>query len=270
MTDLDEYGAVAAVSHVQNPIKLARKILENGRVMQKSGLIPPLMLSGSGAFEYARRNQISIIENSSELISEKTLQLFEKYSSLCGTIVASNDDLLHDTVGCVAFDGEMMVSGVSSGGIWLKQQGRVGEAAVYGAGCWSEKASSNKIHVGCSVSGTGEQIIRTSLAERLCRAVISHAQTGDCNLAECLKREMTVGFLQSPKLRMYGDSLWAGFVMLVSVMNDSDGSVELWYGHTTETMAIAYHSTSDNKQPKFILSRKPKDRQLTLAGIPLI
>lgn len=46
---------------------------------------------------------------------------------------------LLDTVGAVCVDGAGYVaSAVSSGGLLLKHTGRVGQAAVYGCGCWAE------------------------------------------------------------------------------------------------------------------------------------
>lgn len=47
-------------------------------------------------------------------------------------------DVLHDTVGAVFVSAEgATAAAVSSGGLALKADGRVGEAAVYGAGCWA-------------------------------------------------------------------------------------------------------------------------------------
>eukprot|EP01112_Ceratiomyxa_fruticulosa_P022762 TRINITY_DN844_c0_g1_i5.p1 TRINITY_DN844_c0_g1~~TRINITY_DN844_c0_g1_i5.p1 ORF type:complete len:424 (-),score=111.63 TRINITY_DN844_c0_g1_i5:21-1292(-) len=75
--------------------------------------------------------------------------------------------LFQDTVGAICVDKNgVIVSAVSSGGILLKHSGRVGEAAMYGCGCWAEDFPS--CGVGCSVSGTGEFISLDLLAKGCC------------------------------------------------------------------------------------------------------
>lgn len=98
----------------------------------------------------------------------------------------NEDETPLDTVGAVCLDEQGGVAGgVSSGGISLKFPGRVGQAAVYGCGCWAQNTPSNESRaVACSTSGklwemgvvskpppplfytgTGEYIIKTMLAK---------------------------------------------------------------------------------------------------------
>ena len=51
----------------------------------------------------------------------------------------------------------------SSGGIFLKPVGRIGPSGQFGAAIWSESRGSTSVSI--SLSGCGEAIIRTHLAE---------------------------------------------------------------------------------------------------------
>ena len=55
-----------------------------------------------------------------------------------------------DTVGCVVVDAVGSVAaGVSSGGLILKTPGRVGQSAVFGAGCWAENNCQGEMVTSC-------------------------------------------------------------------------------------------------------------------------
>jgi hypothetical protein len=58
--------------------------------------------------------------------------------AVAGEVPGPQADEHWDTVGCVVVDCEgAVVAGVSSGGLAMKWEGRVGEAALHGAGCWA-------------------------------------------------------------------------------------------------------------------------------------
>jgi L-asparaginase / beta-aspartyl-peptidase len=137
-------GAVAAVSGIKNPIKLARQIMEDGR---------HVMLAGDGALIFAR--QIGFAEIPSEsLISERERNRWQS---------------AHGTVGCVAFDREgKLAVATSTGGIFNKLPGRVGDSPLLGCGTYANKYGA------VSCTGHGEAIIRILMA----RAALEYLQNG--------------------------------------------------------------------------------------------
>ena len=85
----------------------------------------------------------------------------------------------HGTVGAIACDYTGQVcAGVSSGGIWMKQGGRIGSSALIGCGCHAENGLSSDrdgtegvadvISVACSISGCGEDITEELMSVRCC------------------------------------------------------------------------------------------------------
>jgi L-asparaginase / beta-aspartyl-peptidase len=128
-------GSVAAVSGIKNPIKLARRVMEDGR---------HVMLACEGALMFAR--EIGFPEISPEsMIVESQSKNFENK---------------HGTVGCVAFDaaGKLAV-GTSTGGIFKKLPGRVGDSPLIGCGTYADDAGA------VSCTGHGEAIIRVVLGK---------------------------------------------------------------------------------------------------------
>ena len=129
-----------------------------------------------------------------DCITPQTLARFQKYSSYIETTLTDDErspDLYEsmDTVGCIVADPRMVetVSGVSSGGLWLRPPGRTGHASHFGCGCYSlsitlgKRCSINGEHeesvlLGTSASGVGETLIRQRLCERICSDIQSHVE----------------------------------------------------------------------------------------------
>lgn len=62
--------------------------------------------------------------------------------------VDQDGEISLDTVGAVVLLNGRLSAGVSSGGTFLKHPGRVGQAGVYGSGCWADGTT------GISTSGS--------------------------------------------------------------------------------------------------------------------
>ena len=128
-------GAVAAVQGIKNPIILARKILEDGR---------HTLLAGEGAGRFAR--EAGVAECAMEdLITKLQRQRWQAR---------------HGTVGCVALDAAgRLAAATSTGGLFDKLPGRVGDSALIGSGTYADDSG------GVSCPGIGEAIIRVMLAK---------------------------------------------------------------------------------------------------------
>jgi len=157
---------------------------------------------------------------------------------------------IEDTVGAVAFHrAHGMAAGVSSGGLLLKHPGRVGEAAVYGAGCWTTG------RMACSVSGTGEHIVRANLARKIGEALRSARDKGDEDPHNVLY-SVLIEFWES--CCEQGEvSPSVGVILLVAAGDGSAvDSVRMWCAFTTPSMAVGYTST-EKRKPKAVIFRHP-------------
>lgn len=142
-------GSVIGVEGVRNPIKLARLIMD----------LPNTMLTNVGAKRIAEANNLDPLPGPDRLALEKlkkirkrdkeAIRMFKSYFS---------------TVGAVALDNEgHLAAGASTGGIHAMFPGRVGDTPIIGAGVYAEDSLG-----AVSCTGTGEYIIRLSLAKEIC------------------------------------------------------------------------------------------------------
>lgn len=138
-----EAGAVAAMQGVKCPIRAARAVMEK---------TPHVMLAGHGAADFALAQGLAPIDDP------------DAWFTRAGQGEANHPPgaLRHGTVGCVALDQQgRLAAGTSTGGVFGKLPGRLGDTPVIGAGTWADDL------VAVSGTGTGEYFLRTVTASRV-------------------------------------------------------------------------------------------------------
>lgn len=152
-------GAVAGVSSVRNPVRLARRVLEDS---------PHVFLIGAGAEQFADLHaDIERVPNEWFSTEARRLQLLEAQREEQQTWQASQDlrGRYFGTVGAVALDSRgHLAAATSTGGMTNKRWGRVGDSPLIGVGTWADA----RCAVSCS--GWGEYYIRNAVAHDIaCR-----------------------------------------------------------------------------------------------------
>jgi beta-aspartyl-peptidase (threonine type) len=139
-------GAIAAVRRVRNPIRLARRVLENS---------PHVMLVGSGAEQYAEESGIPLIDPA-PLVVDRERQLWRATRPQTPA-----PQVARGTVGAIARDARgSLVAGTSTGGTAGKHPGRVGDSPLIGCGCYADE-----LYGAASSTGDGEAIMRVVMAK---------------------------------------------------------------------------------------------------------
>lgn len=139
-------GAVAALEGFESPIAVARAVMER---------TPHVMLAGDGAARFARREGLAQVKDP------------EGWFTRAGQGEANHPpgggpQLAHGTVGCVVLDLQgRIAAGTSTGGVFDKLPGRVGDTPIVGAGTWADETA------GVSCTGQGEYFIRTNAAAQV-------------------------------------------------------------------------------------------------------
>ncbi len=137
--DLRRGGAVSAVRDVINPIRAARRVMEDTH---------HVLLSGNGALAFSLEAGLATVEDPSNYyVLPAGVEQDDIIKAVSGTRI-------HGTVGAVALDSlGRLAAATSTGGVFGKMAGRVGDTPLIGSGTWADKS------VAISCTGSGEQFI---------------------------------------------------------------------------------------------------------------
>jgi beta-aspartyl-peptidase (threonine type) len=156
-------GAVAAVTTIRNPVKLARAVMEHSE---------HVMLAADGAEKFAdTRPEIERVDNH-WFDTERRREQLRKAQALEQRHDAPAPGAYYGTVGAVALDAQgHIAAATSTGGMTNKKYGRVGDSPIIGAGTYADE--------NCGVSGTGwgEFYIRAVVAFDICARVAYRGDT---------------------------------------------------------------------------------------------
>ena len=162
-------GSVGMAKGIRNPIKLARQIMER---------TDHVMIVSDGVTRLSKLFD-NTVEEDAHRLNEKKLKEYNRLLKKFRTKWKKNSKLMllssiasqeekkqqhYSTVGAVAIDRDGNVaSAVSSGGIWLKMHGRIGDSAIIGSGIYAD----NKSGAACA-TGYGEYTMRLCLCKYAC------------------------------------------------------------------------------------------------------
>jgi taspase (threonine aspartase 1) len=180
-------------------------------------------------------------------------------------------DSITDTVGAIAIDMYGNIAcGASSGGIGMKHRGRIGPAALVGIGASvipADPDDPDRTTVATVTSGTGEHM-GTTMAASVCsnRIFFSQRRTPGGGTEQVTEDEALRGFIERdfmghPSVR---NSQSTGAIGMLTVKRTADGAW-LYYGHNTDSFAIASMSSEDAK-PSCSMSRSRGNGTIAQGG----
>lgn len=144
-----EAGAVSGISHIKNPVKLAKAIMQHSE---------HVMMCGAGAEEFAKQHGLETADDDYFFNQFR----YQQWQDIKGTdnFQLDHKDKKFGTVGAVALDAQgNLAAATSTGGMTNKKYGRIGDTPIIGAGTYANNAT-------CAVSctGHGELFMRSVVA----------------------------------------------------------------------------------------------------------
>lgn len=201
-------GAICRVKYVKNPISLARILMDD---------LENIFLGEKGAEQYARDAGLEIMPPHYFFTQERFDQWqFEKRKK-------NRDE--HGTVGAVALDqfGDL-AAGTSTGGLIDKNEYRIGDTPLIGAGTYANNKS-------CAVSCTGK-------GESIMRAVVAH-EVSSMLLYQGINLEQACDKAMEEKLNPFG-----GHAGLIAI----DKSCNIKFIHNSDRMYKGFMCSDGRKE----------------------
>jgi beta-aspartyl-peptidase (threonine type) len=145
-------GGVAMVQQIKNPVSLAKAIMLHTKY---------ILIGDKAALHYAKSIGMPL-QPKAYFITERQYNSFMQMEqeSVWNNTVGEKS---HGTVGAVALDKNgNIAAATSTGGTSFKQEGRIGDSCIIGAGCYANNKT-------CAVSGTGdgEYLIQDVMAHHI-------------------------------------------------------------------------------------------------------
>ena len=203
MNHESECGAVAYLQNIENPISVARKVMED---------TPHVMMVGTGAFEFAIEKGFE----KKDLLTPEAKETWLKWKESEDLKKPEINSENHDTIGLLAMDKDGNLSGACTTSGWAyKLPGRVGDSPIIGAGLFVD----NEIGAACA-TGMGEAVIRIAGSHTVVELMrYGHSPEEACKLAvERIRKKhkditgLQVGFIAMNKNgEVGGYSVYAGF-----------------------------------------------------------
>jgi isoaspartyl peptidase/L-asparaginase-like protein (Ntn-hydrolase superfamily) len=134
-------GAVAALQGFKSPVLVARRVME---------ATPHVLLAGQGAADFAKAQRMDPVPGN------------DWFTHAGATEDNHPPALSHGTVGCTVLDADgRLAAATSTGGVFGKMPGRVGDTPIIGSGTWADGSAA------VSSTGTGEFFLRTVAAAQV-------------------------------------------------------------------------------------------------------
>lgn len=184
-----QLGGVAGIQRVQYPIEVAHEVMTR---------TPHVLIVGDGATQFARVLGFPDYDprcaEADNVFAAENTRLKPQLAALLPQYETLREGLKNtSTVGAVAIDSSgVMVAGTSTGGIPQKLPGRMGDAAIFGAGTFASRAAV------ASATGFGEGIIRLGVTRAYAQAVeAGHnpEQAAHTIIDACTKQHIACGII---------------------------------------------------------------------------